>query len=988
MYGDAEAPPVEPPASMPDPSIDDVTSELGQPGTPGNAAVDQPGRQPEPLGELEQLEKEGRWEELIASLIEGAASAGSVSERLRCYLRAAAVYENQLQDAEKAYITLQAAFGEDYGNEDVARELERVAAAQGKSQELISDFEALLPEVVDVDQKVALYLAMARWHQHLGDTEAADAKLAKATQVDPGSLAAVRARSEQLSRTEDWKKLAEHLTRSVTTLRRQADRVALLLEAAQLHHRKLQDTPAAVGLYSQVLELEPDSVTALEGLVEITWDDENWAKALPLLEQLAASPGRSAVDRSRTHQKAALAALRTGDEARARSHAAQVPALDPGAVSFVRDWVDIAYSRRWWQDVRTLAEWLQARPDLDLPDSEWAELRARLGQALIEAGEIESARGQLEQAVALEPTHRRARELLADVLGRLGDAAAALEHKKVLVEGVGSTDDRFTMLVDMARSERDQMGNKTAALNAFEEARALKPSERSILHETLELHTELKQWLPASEILLSLAEDAVPPERARYLVAAGNIMHYELGDSDAAGELYERALDDDPGDLKTFERLDKILTARKDWKEQERAYRRMIKRIGTTTDPDKRAALLLLWRGLAEIYRMRMQDHKSAIAALEVCVQLDPDSLKEHESLAELYESAGSEHNQQAIERRTFLFEKSQESAAMIRQLKALRATYADAGQWDRVYNVCAALTVLQAADKEELGFYERGAVAPLTLPGAALSEEIWQKVLYDPNEERRLSLLFSCVAPVVALARAQDPKALGIKDRYRLDSGSDPSGVARLFEAGAGVLNVMPPAVYLNREFAGDVEILNLRDPAIATTTVMVGPNIVNGRVEKDVAFIIGRTLALLRPDHLVLSPHIVPTEPELTAIVHAAFKLCQPSAPVPNPGLYGPYLTLFQKMLPPQALEPLASLVPWLIESWRDLDLVAWRTAAERTADRAGLLLCGDLGAAVRMLHASRGMAAGPAVLDLIRWSVTEGHLGLRDMLGISVA
>jgi hypothetical protein len=167
-----------------------------------------------------------------------------------------------------------------------------------------------------------------------------------------------------------------------------------------------------------------------------------------------------------------------------------------------------------------------------------------------------------------------------------------------------------------------------------------------------------------------------------------------------------------------------------------------------------------------------------------------------------------------------------------------------------------------------------------------------------------------------------------------------------------------------------------------------MVGPNIVNGRVEKDVAFIIGRTLYLLRPDHLVLSPHVVPTEPELTAIVHAAFKLCQPSAPVPNPGLYGPYLTLFQKMLPPQALEPLASLVPWLIESWRDLDLVAWRTAAERTADRAGLLLCGDLGAAVRMLHASRGMAAGPAVLDLIRWSVSEGHLGLREMLGISVA
>ena len=65
-----------------------------------------------------------------------------------------------------------------------------------------------------------------------------------------------------------------------------------------------------------------------------------------------------------------------------------------------------------------------------------------------------------------------------------------------------------------------------------------------------------------------------------------------------------------------------------------------------------------------------------------------------------------------------------------------------------------------------------------------------------------------------------------------------------------------------------------------------------------------------------------------------------------------------------------------------------MAWRSAAERTADRAGLLLCGDLGAAVRMLHASRGMAAGPAVLDLVRWSVSEGHLGLRELLGMNVA
>ena len=649
----------------------------------------------------------------------------------------------------------------------------------------------------------------------------------------------------------------------------------------------------------------------------------------------------------------------------------------------------IAVSRQWWDDVGVIGPYLRNQPSFDLPMAEQAELAARIARSWLEAGQLESAAGEYETALRLDPNHRRAREQIAELRDRMGDAAGALEHKKRLAEGVAAPDDRFRLLVEMARTERDTMGNPDAALNNFEEARALKPNDRSILAEMLDMYTDRKQWLPASEVLLSLAENAEPPTRARYLVAAANILHYELSESEQAMELYDRALDDDPGDLKTFERQDKILTARRDFKEQARAYRRMIKRVGSATDANKKATLLQLWRGLAEILRTRLADSTSAITAYEVCVQLDPDSKADKEALAELCEASGPDGLRQAVEQRTGLLEKSDDGAALVRQLQALRRMYGQAGVWDRVYNVCAALTVLQAADAEERGFYEQVAGGSLAMAQAALTEEVWQKVIYDPSEDRRLSLLFSCVAPVVALARSQEAKVFGLKDKLRLDSASDPSGVARLFEFGAGVLSISPPpAVYLNQDFAGEAELINLRELMGAGTAVMISPKIVAGRVEKDVAFVVGRTLALTRADHLVLSRHVVPSLAELTAIVHAAFKLCQPSAPLPNPGSYEPYLQLFKKALPPQALEPLSSLVPWLIENWRTLDLEAWRLGAERTADRAGLLLCGDLGAAVRVIHSTRGAAAGLAVLDLVRWSVSEGHLGLRELLGLAVA
>ena len=90
------------------------------------------------------------------------------------------------------------------------------------------------------------------------------------------------------------------------------------------------------------------------------------------------------------------------------------------------------------------------------------------------------------------------------------------------------------------------------------------------------------------EILTKLAELETGKVKARYLVAAGNIANYELHSTDEAVEIYNQALDEDPDDLKAFERIDKIMTAKKDWKNQERNYRKMIKRLGQEPAPERK----------------------------------------------------------------------------------------------------------------------------------------------------------------------------------------------------------------------------------------------------------------------------------------------------------------------------------------------------------------------------------------------------------------
>ena len=149
---------------------------------------------------------------------------------------------------------------------------------------------------------------------------------------------------------------------------------------------------------------------------------------------------------------------------------------------------------------------------------------------------------------------------------------------------------------------------------------------------------------------------------------------------------------------------------------------------------------------------------------------------------------------------------------------------------------------------------------------------------------------------------------------------------------------------------------------------------------------------MALLRFEHLVLWPHVVASTVELRAVLVAVIKFFQPDLVVANgeQAAVKQYLTALQRTLPPHAHEPLMAVVPALGEQGKAADVVAWSRAALLTANRAGLLACGDPVTAAHLAAAdapAHGMSAEEAVTDLLRWSVSAEHLAIREQLGLSV-
>src|SRR6185436_5267236 len=240
-------------------------------------------------------------------------------------------------------------------------------------------------------------------------------------------------------------------------------------------------------------------------------------------------------------------------------------------------------------------------------------------------------------------------EALVEIYSASNDWEAVIRQKRALLAHTADADEKLAVHEQIIQIYKEKIKNPQKAIAAYLEALEIKPNAHHLLHDVLDLFTETKQWKKAVEILLRLAGLEKGKLRAKYLEAAGNITNYELHATDEAVELYNQALDQDPDNLKTFERIDKIMTAKKDWKNQERNYRKMIKRLGQEVPPEKRQTQIALWHALAVIYRDRLKDFRAAAQAFEVCVALDPETLSRRKLLAELYTAPGVDAHDKAL---------------------------------------------------------------------------------------------------------------------------------------------------------------------------------------------------------------------------------------------------------------------------------------------------------------------------------------------------
>jgi hypothetical protein len=265
--------------------------------------------------------------------------------------------------------------------------------------------------------------------------------------------------------------------------------------------------------------------------------------------------------------------------------------------------------------------------------------------------------------------------------------------------------------------------------------------------------------------------------------------------------------------------------------------------------------------------------------------------------------------------------------------------------------------------------------------PTRALTSEGWHSLLFDPEEDRNTGELFAIVASAALVGRVSAMRRDGTLPKLDPEKLADPNAstvsAARAIAWAAATLGLRPPPVFLAPESDTGFEMVTATPPA-----TRAGAKVLSGLGAKALAFAAGRHLSWYREEHFVCS--LVPSVPYLEDLFVAALTLGSSSVEL-APEVAARAKIIADAMRPcleaPQ-LERIRRLVARFLARGGVANLKRWARAADRTACRAGLLLCGDLEVAC----AAVAVESDARARALEEFWASEAAGELRERLGIA--
>ncbi|MBX3158532.1 MAG: tetratricopeptide repeat protein [Deltaproteobacteria bacterium] len=956
------------------------------------------------------LESQENWDELVAIQRRHIAAAKAPGQRVELYLAMARVHADKLGDAPKA---IEAALNVLAIEDANKAALALLPGLYERTEQYDRAVDALVRHAAIELDGAPLYAQAGRIAaEKMKDLELAQRHYDKALSNNAEHFATLKGLSQVHEARSNWGQAVEMGLRAEAVSGNRTDRVELLWSAATIVEGKLGDGARALELYGRVLKLDPDHVAAGQKVADQLVEQKRWDDALPVLEMLARqAEGLERHERSRREAQLGRAYEALHRTEKAERHYRTAVELDPESLDAAMGLAAVLMveakanegseaGNEQWREVDKRYREILARHRTGIADGKVAEIWYRLGVAARALGEEKKAEASFRRALEKEPLHEPTLGAMVELGGARGEWRIVADAKRAQIDAIAKTDGpaerRAKLYEEIGDIWRERLRDVNQATVAYGAGLELTPGSRLLMHKLLEAFTEQKQWRKAVETLdLLSAQETSSDRRARFHYTAGVIARDELDDVALAVEKFHVALDDAPTTPKAFDALENMLVAKHEWKQLARAYRRQLKRIGEDAPTE---TLLSLWTKLGDTCLEHLGDTEAATEAYQVAVELAPDDMQRHEQLADLYLEAGEARRHEAIHELQFLLKSAPDRVELY---KALASLYRAEHELDKAWCVAQALVFLGAASDEENVLYQRFRPQQFYPAPRRLTEELWQKNVIHPREDRHVGAIFSSTLGALAAGTAQPITAFGLTPDTRTDLDRDPRPVSRIVKYVSSVLAIDPAPMVWLQEGGDGLRVANTvglgAERQRLVPTLLVGAPQITKTDERELAFEVGKRMAYLRPERFVTLA--LGTLPKLEAAFAASVlaggaRLTahdgRPFQDVANDEAKKLAQSLKQQV-PGPLLEQVGELSAKLSGRVGNGLISSWRTATDLTANRVGFILANDLQTAAKAI-ATEGaalstMSAKDRLRDLLSFAVSEAYFTVRRHLGLHV-
>ncbi len=517
-------------------------------------------------------EKLSRWGDLVALFENDLLLAQDREEQLTTQTRIAALYEERLNDTERAIDAYRRVLELSPDHLPTMRALERLYEKAGRFNELLELYEHESRLAPDTRQIVSLAHRSAEViEEHLNDRPAAIQAWERVLQLSPAYLPALRALGRLYGQDSRWDALIRMYRAEAELAPSTEAAAALVQKVGELFEQKIKDVDEAISAYREVLTLSPTHVPALRALGRIYRLRGDWESLIEILRAEAANRSDPTERANAIFQSAAIWEDQLGRPDAAIEAYQEVLRLAPSHTTALQQLERMLTAR---DDVKELIVLLDrqtqtgteasriaahlklARLYLDRLNEAGraaqaaehalamepgnlsalrllerirandrprrAELRARIARAIGDqklsaaislanhdnATPPEEVLAQLKAAYLADPTDEALSLVLESALRKAGDAAGLVELFEQRLSTAGGAADHQQLLLRIGELQLTKLNNPRAALSAFERVLEPAPELYPALLGKLRAHQALQEWTRARETVSRMAAGA------------------------------------------------------------------------------------------------------------------------------------------------------------------------------------------------------------------------------------------------------------------------------------------------------------------------------------------------------------------------------------------------------------------------------------------------------------------------------------------------